>query len=426
MTNNEEVVSTSLGLTTTERRAFVSAFIGWLFDYYEIFVLTFLLIPIAVEFDLSGTQSAWIVSASLISLAAGGVIFGPLADRIGRRRVLIITLLVYSLATLARAGAPNYEILMVLTVIAGLGLGGEYGVGQSLVAETLRAGRRGWWSGLLYGGAFLAIMLAAVVGGYLLPAVGWRWTFAISGAPALFALYMRTNTPESAVWEKATRSAARPTARDYLSRSFLRPFIICLVPATMYFWAYYGVTTLLPRYLVDQGFSLSKASWWIFFTAAAGLIGCLIGSWATDIVGRKLTLCALMTTAAVGGMMLYLAGTDLITSAWVLLPFFVMYFGSNAPTVFGSLFSEMFSTRLRSTGVSSSLQIARATSALPPLLAAGWLESHGYGSIFIVATALYAGVALWAWVFPETKGINLDEVESDSSQGASNAPVARR
>lgn len=406
--------SPSTGLLTLEpieRRAFTSAFIGWLFDYYEIFILTFLLIPIAAEFSLSGSQSAMIVSLSLVSLAFGGVAFGALADRFGRRRILIVTLLVYSLATLARAASPNYEVLLLLTLVAGLGLGGEYGVGQSLVAETLRPYRRGWWSGLLYGGAFWAIALAALVGGFVMPAVGWRWTFVISGLPALFALYMRSNTPESDVWERATERAPKVAAGEYVRPVFAIPFLKCFVAAALYFWAYYGLTTMLPTYLVDNGFSMSQASWWIFFTAVAGFIGCVFGSWATDVLGRRLTLSVLMLLSTFGGFMLFLAGSDVLTSAWVLLPFFVLYFGSNGPTVFASLFSEVFATRHRSTGLSAALQVARATSALPPLIAAAVLESHGYGPIFVGATLLYGAVALWAWVFPDTRGIDLRAVD---------------
>ncbi|MQA06506.1 MAG: MFS transporter [Streptosporangiales bacterium] len=385
--------------------------IGWIFDYYEVFLLTFLLIPISKAFGLSAGQSAWLISASLASIAVGGVGFGLVADRIGRQRVLIITVLVYSLATLARAASPNYETLMILTLIAGLGLGGEYGVGQSLITEVLNPLRRGWWSGLLYGGAFVAIMLASLVGGHLLPLVGWRWTFAISGLPVLFALYLRMRTPESAAWERAVRHD-RVSWRAFASKSFIRPFFICLIAASFYFWAYYGATTLLPKYLVEGGFSMSGASWWIFFTAFAGLLGCVTGAWASDRFGRRITLTALMTIATVGALVLFILGRELLTSPAILVPFFVMYFGSNAATVFGALFSEVFPTETRSTGVSSALQIARGLSAIPPLIAAAVVAEHGYAWMFLGSTVLYAAAALWAWVFPETRGLDIDTVDA--------------
>lgn len=400
----------SIRLARAQRGAFLGAFIGWLFDYYEVFLLTFLLIPISKDFRLDSAQSAWIVSASLVSMAVGGLVFGMAADRIGRRRVLLATLLLYTLATLARALSPNYVVLLLLSVIAGLGLGGEYGVGQSLVAEMFGARRRGWWSGLFYGGAFFAIMLASLVAGHVLPAIGWRWTFVLSGLPALFAFYLRRHTPESPAWRQAVRQE-RPDWRVFRSRGFLSRFGKCFVAAALYFWAYYGVTTLLPKYLVSNGFSMSGASWWIFFSAIAGLLGCLAGAWASDALGRRPTLSILMALSTVGALILYAGGHGLMMSRWVLLPFAVMYFGSNAATVFGSLFSEVFPTESRSTGVSTAIQFARGSSAVPPLLASAIIAHHGYMPIFLVSTCLYAAVGLWAWVFPETKGLEIGTID---------------
>ncbi|HEY3683798.1 MAG TPA: MFS transporter [Streptosporangiaceae bacterium] len=400
-----------LHLDKTERGAFVGAFIGWLFDYYEVFLLTFLLIPISAEFHLSGAASAWLVSTSLISMAVGGVLFGYVADRIGRRRVLMITVLTFTVATFARALSPNYPVLLALTAVAGVGLGGEYGVGQSLISEVISAKRRGWWGGLFYGGAYLSIMLASVVGGQILPAIGWRWTFVLSGLPVLAVVYLRSHTPESAAW-KETAAAERPPARAYVSRAFLGPLVKCLLAAVMYFWAYYGVTTLLPKYLVSSGFSMSNASWWIFFTAIAGLIGCVLSSWACDRWGRRPTLSLVMALAAVGGLIVYIGGKALLGSTWILVPFFILYFGSTAPTIFGTLFSEVFPTALRSTGVSAALQIARGTSALPPIIAAAVIAGPGYTPIFLGATLLYAGVSAWAWVFPETRGMRIGTIDA--------------
>ncbi|OZM80883.1 MFS transporter [Pseudonocardia sp. MH-G8] len=410
-------------LDRTQRGAFVGAFIGWLFDYYEVFLLTFLLIPISQEFGLSTTESVWLVSISLISMAVGGVLFGVLADRIGRRRVLIMTVLLFTLATFARAASPNYEILLILTMIAGIGLGGEYGVGQALISEVIDPRRRGWWGGLFYGGAFLAIMLAAVVGGQVLPAVGWRWTFVISGLPVLLVIYLRSHTPESPEWARTARSGREPL-RAYATAAFLVPLGKCLVAAILYFWAYYGVTTLLPKYLVSSGFSMANASWWIFFTAFAGLIGCLFGSWACDRWGRRPTLSLVMAVAAAGGLVVYLGGQSMLGSAWLLAPFFILYFGSTAPTIFGTLFTEVFPTSMRSAGVSAALQIARGTSALPPIIAGAVIGNVGYAPVFLAATFLYAGVAMWAWVFPETRGLDISAIDTYALGDARSEPTS--
>jgi len=254
-------------------------------------------------------------------------------------------------------------------------------------------------------------MLASLVGGFVLPLVGWRWTFAISGLPVLLVIYLRKHTPESPAWRESAR-ADRVTRRDYVSKAFAVPLVKCLVAATLYFWAYYGVTTLLPTYLVSQGFSMANASWWVFFTAIAGFSGGMFGAWICDRWGRRPTLTLVMSLAAVGGLVVYFLGQTMLGSAWLLIPFFVLYFGSTAPSIFGTLFSETFPTKLRSSGVSAALQIARGTSALPPLLAAAMISDVGYAPIFLAATLLYAGVALWVWVFPETRTMRIATIDS--------------
>jgi MFS transporter, putative metabolite:H+ symporter len=142
-------------MNRTQFGAWVSAFVGWVFDYYEIFLLTFLIVPIGAEFSLEPGQTSYIISVQLLFLAVGGVLFGFLADRFGRQRILMWTIIIYSVFTFARALAPDYSSLLVLTAIAGLGIGGEFGVGQTLISEVMPNQRRGWWSGLYYGGIYL-------------------------------------------------------------------------------------------------------------------------------------------------------------------------------------------------------------------------------------------------------------------------------
>jgi MFS transporter, putative metabolite:H+ symporter len=131
-------------LNRTQFSAWVSAFVGWIFDYYEIFLLTFLIVPIGEEFGLEPGQTSYIISVQLLFLAVGGVLFGFLADRFGRQRMLMWTIIIYSVFTFARAFAPDYSSLLVLTAIAGLGIGGEFGVGQTLISEVMPNQRRGW------------------------------------------------------------------------------------------------------------------------------------------------------------------------------------------------------------------------------------------------------------------------------------------
>lgn len=391
--------------TRAERRsAFLGATVGWIFDYYEVFLMSLLVIPIAKEFGLNTGQVSWIFAVQLLFLGIGGVGFGMLADRFGRKRILFWTIVLFGLATFARAFATDYTMLLVLTAIAGLGIGGEYGVGQTLVAEVMPARRRGWYSGLLYGGIYFGIMLGAVVGGYVAPEVGWRVTFAISGLPVLFAVYVRLRSPESKAWQRAREDSKRAVqttrpVRTIVSRRFLPRFLLCLCAAILQFFAYYGIATFLPTYLVDQGFSMSKASWWLFFTGFAGLVGCVWGAYSNDRFGRRATLSMLAATAGVAGVVLALGWNQMLDNGLILIPFFFFFVGSNGAVAFGVLFSEMFPAEIRTTAVSSALQIARGLSLFPPLIAGVLLPRFGYQPVVLLSTAEFLLLAVIAWAF---------------------------
>lgn len=405
-----EGTSPPRGLTPAQRGAFLGALIGWIFDYYEVFLMTVLAVPIAAEFKLSTTQVGFIFSVQLVFLAIGGVFFGWLADRIGRKKVLICTILIFSLGTMARAATPNYVGLLALTAFAALGIGGEYGVGQTLVTETIDRRRRGFYSAFLYGGIYVGIAMGALVGGHVAPAIGWRMTFLLSGLPVLFALWVRRHTPESEIWRERRAAPSVPAvAASGAPARYLLTWLLCVFAAALQFFAYYGVASLLPTYLVKQGSTITGASTWLVFTAIAGAIGCAVGAHLCDRVGRRLTLSILAGCACIGGLWLAVSWDQLLGGGtWILIPFFVLFFGSNGAAVFGALFSESFPARFRATAVSSALQVGRGLSFFPPLIAAALIPRFGYQPIVFLSAGLFGVLALVAWLFRETAGIEAD------------------
>lgn len=411
--SSQQLLYQSEKMGRSQYQAFFAALIGWVFDYYEVFLLSFVVIPMAKGLSLSTHQVADLFSIQLACLALGGIVFGVLGDRVGRKGMLMYTVILYGVGTLMRAFSFDYTWLVIWTAVTGFGIGGEYGVGQALVSEVVPSKNRGFWSGLLYGGIFIGIAGGAAVGGYVLPAIGWRWTFAISALPALFAAYIRGRIQESDMWEKsvAKRQVRSPRSR-YGAKRFWIPFVICLVAAVFQFFAYYGITTFLPTYLVKTAhFSMGHAAWWLFFTAFAGLVGSVVGGWTADKWGRRITLSYLAFVAALGGLWLFFSWHSMLNSSLILVPFFLLYFGSNGATVFGSLFSELFPTDIRSTGVSWSLQIGRGLAFIPPLITAALYPVYGYKPIILIGAAEFFALGLWAWVFRETKNISLDSLD---------------
>lgn len=404
---NQQLLYQTERMTAPQYQAFFGALLGWIFDYYEVFLLSFVVIPLSKDLSLSTAQIADLFSVQLACLALGGIMFGVLGDRIGRKGVLMYTVVMYGVGTLMRAFSFDYAWLVTWTAIAGFGIGGEYGVGQALVSEVVPPKQRGFWSGLLYGGIFIGIAGGALVGGFLLPVIGWRWTFAVSALPALLAAYIRIKIKESDVWQndvKMTGRGTTPFTERFGRKRFWVPLSIALTASIFQFFAYYGITAFLPTYLVKyEHFSMGHAGWWLFFTAFAGLVGAIVGGYTSDKWGRRITLSYLGCVAAIGGLWLFLSWHSMINSIWILIPFFVLYFGSNGATVFGSLFSELFPTDIRSTGVSWSLQIGRGLAFIPPLITAALYPVYGYAPIILIGSAEFFALGLWAWVFPETK-----------------------
>lgn len=407
----EPSVEQTMAQRTAGRRAFVAAYLGWVFDYFEVYFLTIIIVPMAREFNWSPGQVSTILSAQLASIALGGLVWGYLCDRFGRKWALQLCILQYCIGTLARAFTPDFSFMLFFTVFAGIGIGGEYGVGQTLVTETVDSKRRGAWSSMLYSGIFVGIVMAAAAGGLIVPRLGWSWSLIIATVPIVLVVFIRTSTPESKLWQERRRKGEHivPWA-DYRAAAFVKPLLLCYATAVLQLFAYYGITTLMPTYLVNvAGFSLSKASWWVFFTGLAGLGGATVAALCIDTIGRRATLSLGALVGAAGGVLVFTLWSHLEGLTGILVPFFMLYAGFGATaSVFGVLFSEVFPVAQRATGMSTALQFARGTSFAAPLLASALYPTFGYPPLIAAAVVLLVLVAVIAWAFPDTTAAAVD------------------
>src|SRR5271169_725067 len=179
------------------------AFAAWIFDFYDLVLYSFLLVPVARELHLTTDQSALALGMSLLMTALGGVIFGFLGDRLGRKPMIAATVAIYGVGTALCGFSHTLSQLIVFRSITGLGMGGGWAPGQSLVAESVPAERRARYAAYVQTGAPLGGLLAAAAGGYLAPAIGWRLTFMLSGVPAIFVVASVLKwMPESDVWRR--------------------------------------------------------------------------------------------------------------------------------------------------------------------------------------------------------------------------------
>src|SRR5919108_79881 len=235
--------------------AVLAGFLGWTFDAFDFFVLTFVLAPIAAEFGKTIPALALTITASLATRWIGAILFGLLADRFGRRIPLIANILYYSLIEVLSGLAPNYRVFFFLRLLYGIGMGGEWGVGASLTMESVPARWRGILSGLLQEGYALGNILAAVAYFTIFPHLGWRALFFVGGLPALLSLFIRAKVKESAAWH-----AARTDWSNYwlVVRRNWKRFLYLVLLMTMMNFMSHGTQDLYPTFLTTVGYTKTQ------------------------------------------------------------------------------------------------------------------------------------------------------------------------
>ena len=387
---------------------------GWVFDFYDLILFSFLIIPIGPAFHLSKIQSSYILGTSLAATAIGGVIFGILSDRYGRKSVLQLTIITYSLGTFLCGLAPNLFWLISFRIITGLGVGGEWATGQTYIGETFPAKMRGRYGAIMQTGAPFGILLASVVGGFLSPVIGWRFCFFISVLPALIVIYIRKKLPESDVWLLKKKSLSEqkdlPKERSkflmLFSVQYRKLFIMSLILAVFDMSAYWFTYTWLPSYLNEERhFTMTKSTVWMIVTQLGGLAGYFSFGFAADKFGRRPTYSVYSVIMALGLIMITLLWNSIIIYPSIILVFmFLVGFGTGMFSGYGPLFAELFPTGIRNTAMGSAFNLARGVQFLTPVIIASIAVTYGLAGGISIAALFALLTGIWIWVFPETKG----------------------
>ena len=411
----------SENVTPTHRRILFMSWAGWVFDFYDLILYTFLLIPIGLELHLDNVQLSYVLGSSLAATAMGGVAFGILSDRYGRKSVLQWTILVYSVGTFLCGLAQNLEMLVVFRIITGMGVGGEWATGQTYVGEAFPARVRGRYGAYMQTGAPVGIALASLVGGFVSPVIGWRYAFFLSVLPALLVVYIRKRLPESDVWLEHRRLAADSGGSNVSGetwRKFVelfrgkhrKLFLLSLILATFDMSAYWFTYSWMPGYLYQQRhFSLTKSAVWVLVTQCGGFIGYATFGFVADKIGRRPAFSIYSFLMALALMMVTLLwDVIVINPALILFFMFMVGFGTGMFGGYGPLFSELFPTTIRNTAMGSAFNLARGVQFFTPVAIAVIARSYGLsGGISLAALfALLAGC--WIWMFPETRGKSIE------------------
>jgi SHS family lactate transporter-like MFS transporter len=313
-------------LNRIQRHTFLACFLGWSLDALDFFLLTFVLVPISREFGRSIPEVAFAITATLMARPLGAFLFGLLGDKFGRRIPLMIDIVFYSLMELLTAFAPNFTVFLVLRVLFGIGMGGEWGLGASLAMESLPTATRGLFSGILQQGYAVGYLLAALVYWTVFPHFGWRGLFIAGALPALLVIYIRAHVPESPVWQRDRSRRKHASVRlSVLLRQHGLLFVYAALLMTAFNYMSHGTQDLYPTYLEEQrGFGVNAKSI-ISIVYATGAIcgGTVLGFWSQKWGRRRVIILSAACGMLLIPLWIFAPSTGLLILGGFLIQFMV-------------------------------------------------------------------------------------------------------
>jgi MFS transporter, SHS family, lactate transporter len=315
-----------LQLTPLERNTFFASLFGWSLDAFDFFILIFCLSAIATQFNVKVSAATKAIFITLAMRPIGAFLFGFFADRFGRRPALLTNIICYSFFELASAFAPSLRAFLVIRGLFGVAMGGEWGVGAALTFETLPAGGRGFFSGLLQQGYVLGYLLAALTYGVLFDIVGWRGLFVIGALPAIPVIYLiATRVKESPAWleGRVLRDAELDLGRDI--RTYLGSFLFLIVLMFAFNSFSHGTQDLYPTFLQkNHDFSARTVGFIaVIYNFGALLGGIVFGSWSEKIGRRRAILAAALLSVPAIPLWAYSHSVPMFALGGFLLQFMV-------------------------------------------------------------------------------------------------------
>jgi MFS family permease len=413
--------------TPEARRALVAAGLGWMLDSFDVMLYALVLAAMMHDLHIAPTTAGWLGSVALLSGALGGITFGVIADRFGRTRALMASVLIYSVATAACGFANSIWQLAVFRVILGFGMGGEWASGAALVSETWPDRHRGKALGLMQSAWAIGYAAAAIVTWLVLPRGGWRAVFFVGILPALLTLWIRRRVEEPELWKAAHRaeSAKSPHANAnvfdaigegivQIVRVFAMPYGRFTVPLTLMnsctLFAWWGFNLWIPAYLslpvTEGGIGLTTAAMSGFVVAMqVGMwFGYVTFGYISDVIGRRRTYVVYLITAAV-----LMCAYGLVREPYILLALgpFVAFFATGHFSGLGTVTAEIYATDIRATAQGLTYNVGRIASAVAPFAVGSFARTHGYGAALSIASSAFLLAAVFFIWIPETKGRSL-------------------
>jgi len=400
-----------------QRRTLVAAALGWMLDAFYVMLYSLVVAYIIRDLQMSKQTAGLLNTLTLLASGIGGVLFGFIADRIGRRRALMLSILTYSICSFACGLATSVLVLACLRFLLGLGMGGEWNTGATLVAETWPMHLRARALACVQSSWAVGYALAAIVAGLMLQRISWRFVFFVGVLPALVTFWIQKGVPESELWEErrtntqAANAGSRISFFDLFGGQYRRKTITLLLMNMFGMFGWWGLFTWIPPYLslpVEQGghgFGALNTTTLLVFLNLAGMgPGYFTFGWVADRLGRRPSV-ILYTLLAAAFVPLYAAARE--PAVLLVLCAIVAFFGTGFFSGSGIIGSELFPTDVRARALGFTYNGARAMSSIAPFTIGRIGQQHGLDSAFYVCAAAFLLSAVVAIFIPETRGTDL-------------------
>ena len=406
--------------TLAQRRTLVAAALGWMLDAFDAMLYALVLAHVMRDLGMTKGTAGLLNSLTLLASGIGGVAFGFLADRLGRKRALMLSILTYSICSFASGLATSVLMLAVFRFILGLGMGGEWNTGATLVAETWPTELRAKAISIVQSSWAIGYALAAFAVGIVLHYADWRMAFFVGILPALVVLWIRRGVPESEMWQKRDiASKAGPKVREpetgfkgLFKPPYLKPTIVLLLMNFFGMFAWWGLFTWIPPYLslpVEQGgrgFGIMGTTTLLVVLNLVGMFpGYASFGWVADYMGRRKSFLLYTFMAAVIVPIYAMARAPW---AIMVLGTVLAFFGTGFFSGSGIIGSEIFPTSVRARALGLTYNGARTMSSIAPFAIGHVGQTKGLSWAFFLCGLSFLLSCLVATQLPETKGKQLD------------------
>ncbi len=428
------VTENELAYTARGRRLVAwSAILGYAFDFYDLIILAFLLVPIQNSLKIGLPQTGFIVSMTLAASVFGGILFGWFGDKVGRKNALLVTILLLAAGSILSAFAWDFWSLLSFRVITGIGVGGEWGAGMVLLNEVWDSRRRGLGSSIVQAmssaGTALAVIVATVSLAYLDPDTAWRVAMLFGGVPILLTLFIRAKMPESPLWleyDRRRKAGALPPEKlaestpliEILKGTGLKYFIVGTIVCGAYIINYQSISIFMPTLITrDLGGNLPALRAITLLFALALAIGMVGTGYVSDRWGRRHAIIGSTVIGIIGLVLIYAGGAARYPGDYLTWSLFWGYmgggFGQGAIGQFGPWYSERYPVEMRSSAASAIFTTGRLVGAAAPYVVP--LIAAAVGSLRDAMMLAVVGSVIslvFAFLLPETAGRRFAVVES--------------